>query len=97
MLSKKKSVRPQADAADGPGVILFGAVLLDSFVDKTVLELLELQLQVRRSERGVAGAQALAPVLMHPLEMHGIDRVLLALKPVAGHLRNDDLRETVSP
>src|SRR5262245_38153867 len=38
-----------------------------------------------------------APVRMEPLEMHGIDRVLLALDPVAGDLGEHDLDESVSP
>ena len=40
-------------------------------------------------------AQARAPVLVHPFEMHRIDGVLLALEPIAGHLRGDDLAEAV--
>src|SRR5579872_7401208 len=37
------------------------------------------------------------PVVVHPFEMDGIDRVLLALKPVARNFREDDLHEAVLP
>src|SRR5215471_10645290 len=34
---------------------------------------------------------------MHPLEMHGIDRILLSLKPVARNFGENDLPEAVLP
>src|SRR5215510_16130793 len=37
------------------------------------------------------------PVAVQPLEVHRVDRVLLALEPVTGNFREDDLYEAVSP
>ena len=41
--------------------------------------------------------EAGVPVLVHPFEMHRIAGVLLALKPVAGDLRDHDLGKAVAP
>src|SRR5262249_31788165 len=38
-----------------------------------------------------------APVVVHPFEMHRIDRVLLALEKVAGYVGEHDLAEPILP
>src|SRR5580658_5343017 len=38
-----------------------------------------------------------APIHVHPLKVQRIDRILLALKPVAGNVREYDLDEAVLP
>src|ERR1700678_2519604 len=45
----------------------------------------------------VAALQPRSPVVVHPLEMHGIDGVFLALEPVARHHGEHDLHEAVIP
>ena len=45
----------------------------------------------------VAAAQPRAPIVVHPFEVHRIDGVLLALKPVARHVGEHDLAKAVSP
>ena len=42
-------------------------------------------------------AQALAPVVVEPFEVHGIDRVFLTLEPVARNLAQHDLDEAIAP
>ena len=64
---------------------------------KSVLELLELQLEMlARIGAGLAG-EPQAPVVVHPFEMHGVTGILLALKPVAGDIGKNDLAKAVLP
>ena len=65
-------------------------------VDEAVIELLERQLQMPRRVRPRLVVQPDAPIHVHPLEVQRIDRILLALKPVAGNVREDDLRRSRS-
>ena len=50
-----------------------------------------------RRRIGIAAAQSAAPIVVHPLEMHGIDGVLLALKPIARNVREHDFAKAVGP
>ena len=34
---------------------------------------------------------------MHPFKMDGVDRILLALKPIARHTGDDDLNKAILP
>src|SRR5262249_39380052 len=86
MHAEKEADRPQRDAADGPLRIALVAAFAHALVDETVLELLELELEMLRRIGGVGAFEPRAPVVVHPLEVHRIDRVLLALKPVARHV-----------
>jgi hypothetical protein len=97
MGAEVEAVRPQRHAPDGPiGIALVG-VLAHALVDEAVLELLELELHVPAGIGAGLAFESQAPVVVHPLEMHGIAGVLLALKPVARNLRDDDLAEAVLP
>src|SRR6185503_17238346 len=72
-------------------------VFAHASVSEAVLELLEKKLEVARTVKPVLSGQTARPVRMHPLEVNGIDGVLLALEPVARHFRENDLHETVPP
>src|SRR6185369_16346930 len=93
----EETVRPEAAAADGPELVLLGLALEDAPVGEAVLELLEAHLQVRRRAVAVGTAERARPVRVEPLEVHGVDRVLLALEPVARNLGEYDLHEAVLP
>ena len=55
------------------------------------------QLSVAGRVAALLALEANFPIRMHPFEMHGIDRVFLALQPIARDLREHDLGETVGP
>src|SRR6202049_2387698 len=74
---------------------MLAGVGADALVLETVLELAEIDLDVVRRIRAGHTLQPQAPVRMGPFEMHRVDRVLLALEPVARDLGLDDLAETV--
>ena len=97
VVAGEERVRPQADAADRPQPVVLAGVGADALVLEAVLELVEIDLDVvRRIGAGLA-LQPHAPVRMRPFEMHRVDRVLLALEPVARDLGDDDLAEAVLP
>src|SRR5262249_33501458 len=93
----EETVRPEAASPHGPELVLFGLALEDAPVREAVLELLEADLQMRWRPTSVGTAEGARPVRVQPLEVHGIDRVLLVLEPVAGNLGEDDLHEAVLP
>jgi hypothetical protein len=65
-------------------------------VDKAVVELVEADLQVPPPRAtGPAALETPGPVAVESLEMDRVDGVLLALKPVAGYLRQADVHEAV--
>ena len=97
VIAGEQRIRPQADAAHRPHRIRLAHALADAPVDEAVIELLELQLQMPRRVRPQPIVQPDAPIHVHPLEVQRIDRILLALKPVAGNVREDDLHEAVLP
>ena len=45
---------------------------------------------------GVTGFPG-GPIGVHPFEMHWVDGIFLALKPVAGNFRETDLYEAIAP
>ena len=97
MVAGIERIGPEADPAGGPQRVLLVGVGADPLVDEAVVDLLEGDLDMgRRIGAGIAG-QALAPVRMHPLEMHRVDGILLALEPVAGNLGKHHLDEAVRP
>src|SRR5438105_14345053 len=93
----EETVRPEAASPDRPELVLLGLALEDASVDEAVLELLEADLQVGRRTLTVGAAERAGPVRVEPLEVHGVDRVLLALEPVARDLGEHDLHEAVLP
>ena len=97
MAAEIKPVRPQRDAPDGPVAILLALAFAHALVDEAVVELLELELEMLRRDVGIAAAHAGAPIVVHPFEVHRIDGVLLALKPVARHVGEHDLAKAVAP
>src|ERR1700736_6519608 len=76
---------------------MLAGVGADALILEAVLELAEIDLDVVRRIRAGHTLQLQAPVRMGPFEMHRVDRVLLALEPVARDLGLDDLAETVRP
>jgi hypothetical protein len=62
-----------------------------------VVEGLELELEMFRRDVGIGAAHAGAPIIVHPLEVHRVDGVLLALKPVTRHVGEHDLAKAVAP
>src|ERR1700738_4398507 len=76
---------------------MLAGVGADALVLEAVLEFAEIDLDVVRRVRTGPPLQPQAPVRMGPFEMHRVDRVLLALEPVARDLGLDDLAETVRP
>src|SRR3954471_15525377 len=97
MTTGKQCVGPETHAANRPqGIGLFHAIA-NASIDEPVIELFEIQSEMFRRIWTEFISQADTPVHMHPLEMHGIDGVLLGLKPVAGNLGEDDLAESVLP
>ncbi|MNS71300.1 hypothetical protein D3C72_1046650 [compost metagenome] len=97
MVAQKDAVGPQTDPADLPQVMLLVGILAHALVDEAVIELVEADLQVPRGVRPGLIAQTHAPVGVHPFEVDRIDRVFLALEPVAGNIGEDDLLEAVGP
>ena len=97
VVAGEQRVGPQADAAGGPHGIRFAHPFAQTPVDEPVVELVELQPEVPRRIRANLILEPHAPVHMHPLEVQRIDGVLLALKPVARHFREDDLDKPVLP
>src|SRR6185437_8452061 len=81
-----QAVRPQADPSGGPQFVLLGRVLADAPVDEPVVEFVEAEPAVGGRAGPVFAAQHLGPVVMQPLEVDRVDRVLLALEPVARDL-----------
>jgi hypothetical protein len=78
-----------------PTVVGLPAVLQDSAISETVVELVELDLAVPGREIVVPADLSRRPVVMQPLEVHWIDAVLLRLQPIAGKVRENDLREAI--
>ncbi len=95
MAAKIKAHRPQEYAAHSPQCRTFRLALAHALVDEAVIELVEIELQMLRRIGLTLAAQAHAPVVVHPFEMHRIDGVLLALKPVAGDVGNAYFNEAV--
>ncbi len=93
----EQAVRPEAGPPDRPQLVVLGLAFQDAAVDEAVLELVEADLEVGRRLRPVVAPQGPRPVAVQPLEVHRVDRVLLALEPVAGNFREDDLDEAVPP
>src|ERR1043166_1463915 len=93
----EETVRPQAGASDGPQLVRLRLTFENTAVDEPVLELVETDLQMGRRLRPLVTLQHARPVAVQPLEVHGVDRVLLALEPVTGDFREDDLHEAISP
>ena len=97
VVAEEEGVRPQADAPHGPQRVVLARVLAHPLVDEAVLEFLEAELEVAGRVRPVPALPADGRVRMRPLEMHRIDRVLLALEPVAGDVGEHHLHEAVAP
>ena len=62
-----------------------------------MLELFELQLRVRWRIRSQVTGSPNTPVRMPPFEVNRIDRILLALQPMARNHRDDDLPKAIRP
>jgi hypothetical protein len=65
---------------------------------KTIFKLLEADLEML----GRCGLRAISmllskPIHVEPFEMDRVDTILLALKPVAGHLGKEDVDKTPVP
>src|SRR5271170_4875562 len=97
VIAGEEGIRPQADAADRPQLVVLADIRADALVLEAVLELAEVNPDVVRRIGAGPALQPQAPVRMGPFEMHRIDRVFLALEPVARDLGLDDLAETVGP
>ena len=93
----EQAVRPETAAPDRPQLVLLGLALEDAPVGEAVLELVEPHLQVRGRALALGAAERARPVRVQPLEVHRVDRVFVALEPVAGDLREHDLHEAVRP
>src|SRR5262249_13044646 len=97
VVAGEEPVRPEANTADRPQPIVLVGIGANALVLKAILELAEVNLyMLRRVGTGLAGKPH-APIRMRPFEMHGIDRVLLALEPVARDLGQHDLAKSVFP
>jgi hypothetical protein len=97
VIAEIEAVRPQRDAAHRPIGIALVRVLADALVDEAVVELLELELQMLGAIGAGLAGEPLAPVFVHPFEVHRVAGVLLALEPVAGHVGEHDLAKAVLP
>ena len=95
--AEEETVRPQGDTAHGPQRILFGRAFANAPILKAVFKFIEAKLEMTRRVGPGLPALPQAPVVVHPFEVHRIDRVLLALEPVARHLAGDDLLEAIAP
>src|SRR5579863_7494534 len=95
MIPQEETVWPEANSADGPHRMIFGQIFALTAIDKTVLERIKANLQVPGPVFGIDVDQSAAPVGMHPFEVDRIDRIFLALKPVARDLRHDDLTKAI--
>src|SRR5712671_2459159 len=93
----EQSVRPQAHPADRPRAVMLARIGADALVLKSVFEFAEIDLDVLRRVGARGAAEADAPVRVGPFEMHRVDRVFLALEPIAWNLGLDDLAEAVLP
>ena len=97
VIAGEEAVRPKTHASYRPQPVGLVGIGTNALVLEAVFELGEVDFYVlRRVGAGVAG-EAHAPVRMRPFEMHGIDRVLLALKPVARDLGEHDLAKAILP
>src|SRR5262249_35558759 len=97
LIAEIEAVRPERDAADGPDRIALALTLAYALVDEAVVELLEHELEVLGRIGRSLPVEPRVPVLVHPLEVHRIAGVLLALEPVARDFRDHDLAEAVLP
>src|SRR5262249_17121157 len=97
MIAEVEAVRPQRDAAHGPIRIALVGVLAHPLVDEAVVEFLELELEVLAGIGTGLAAQPQAPIVVHPLEVHGVAGVLLALEPIAGNVGEHDFAKAVLP
>ena len=97
MLAQEKPIRPQAHTAHRPSLVVLVAVLFGAAIGEAKIKFIEGQFQMCGAQFGAAGAQTVAPVFVHPFEVHGVDGVFLALKPVAGHFRDDHLAKAIGP
>src|SRR5262249_29208395 len=93
----EEPVRPEADATDRPQAVGLVRVLADALVLETPFELAEIGSEMAGRGRAGVGLEAHAPVRMPPFQMHGSDRVFLALDAVARDLGRDELAEAVLP
>src|SRR5260370_4235408 len=97
VIAAEQSVRPQADPADRPQAVMLARIGADALVLKSVLEFAEIDLDVLRRVGARDAAEPDAPVRVGPFEMHRVNRVFLALEPIAWNLGLDDLAEAVLP
>ena len=97
MAQRAEAVRPQANASDRPALVRFIHAFDQTVVGEAVLELVEPDAHVFLAVRPGLAFEAHRPVAVHPLEVHGVDRVFLTLQPVARDRRKHDLHEAVLP
>src|SRR5258707_11885894 len=97
MIAEVEAVRPERDPAHGPIRILLVGILPHPLVDESVVEFLELELEVLAGVRARIAGEPQTPVVVHPLEVHGVAGVFLALEPVAGNLGEHDFAKAVLP
>src|SRR5262249_33605645 len=72
-------------------------ILAHPLIDESVVEFLEPELEVLAGVRARPAGKPQTPVVVHPLEVHGVAGVLLALKPIAGNVREDNFAKAVFP
>src|SRR5262249_28288629 len=84
-------------ASCAPVRILLAGALAHALVNEALLKLFEFQFQMSRRVGAGRALHPEAPVVVHPFEVHGIAGVLLALKPIARHVRERDFAIAVFP
>ena len=97
MTERTESVGPQTNAAGLPARVRFFHAFDEALVDEAMLEFVEADAHVFLAVWARLAFEAHRPVAVHPLEVHGVDRVFLTLQPVARNRRKDDLHEPVLP
>ena len=97
MLTQKKTMRPQTNSTDLPGLVAFSHAFFEAVVSKAVFKLFELDLQMLGPKLHLACAQSVAPIFMHPFKVHRVNGVLLGLEPIARNFGNHDLSEAIAP
>ena len=97
MIAEVEAVRPQRDPTHRPIRIPLVGILAHPFVDEPIVEFLEFELEVLAGVGARLAAEPQTPVVVHPLEVHRVAGVFLALEPVAGNVGEHNFAKAVFP
>src|SRR5690242_14772166 len=88
MTSCEQGIRPKANASDRPQGIGLRHAFANASINEAVLEFIKFDFQMFGRIGTEVSAKTDIPVHVHPFEVNRIDRVFLALEPIARDFRD---------